>query len=93
MGPACTAEVTPLLLHMGQAALRDTRIPLVEAREAAGGDADAEPELELDDDPGHAKPVDTRRVPVVVTASQVRLGLGWGVARPARALPDVAGCA
>ena len=33
---------------------------------------DEEPELELDDDPAHAKPVDMRRVPIVVTASKVR---------------------
>ena len=53
-----------------QAALRDTRIPLVELAAAAEGAEDEEPELELDDDPAHAKPVDTRRVPLIITASQ-----------------------
>lgn len=34
-------------------------------------DPDEEPELELDDDPAHAKQIDTSRIPVVVTVSQV----------------------
>jgi len=32
---------------------------------------DEEPELELDDDPANAKQIDTSRIPVVVTVSQV----------------------
>ena len=36
---------------------------------------DEEPELELDDDPAHAKPVDMRRVPIIITASKVRTRL------------------
>ena len=53
-----------------QAALRNTRIPLVEVGEVSN--EDEEPELELDDDPAHAKHVDMRRVPIIVTASKVR---------------------
>ena len=54
-----------------QAALADTRIPLVEV---AQGDGDGEAELELDDDPAHATRLDAGRVPVVVTVSQARFG-------------------
>ena len=53
-----------------QAALQNTRIPLVEVGEVTN--EDEEPELELDDDPAHARPVDMRRVPIIVTASKVR---------------------
>ena len=58
-----------------QAALQNTRIPLVEVGEVTN--EDEEPELELDDDPAHARPIDTRRVPVIVTASKVRKDVEW----------------
>ena len=51
-----------------QAALQDTRIPLVEV--GATEDPSEEPELELDDDPANAKHVDVSRVPVIVTVCQ-----------------------
>lgn len=51
-----------------QAALADTRIPLVEVNT----DEDGEAELELDDDPAHAARLDTAHVPVLVTVSQAR---------------------
>ncbi len=53
-----------------QAALQNTRIPLVEV--GATEDPDEEPELELDDDPANAKQVDVSRVPIIVTVCQVR---------------------
>lgn len=54
---------------MLQAALQDTRIPLVEV--GVTENPDEEPELELDDDPAHAKQIDTRQLPVIMTVSQV----------------------
>jgi exosome complex component RRP42 len=51
-----------------KAALGNTRIPKVEiVADEEGGEA----EIELDDDPESAVPVDTTRVPLVVTVSQV----------------------
>ena len=61
--------VFPQNLHCLQAALQDTRIPLVEV--GATENPDEEPELELDDDPAHATQLDTSNVPVIVTVSQV----------------------
>ncbi|KAK9842517.1 hypothetical protein WJX81_003919 [Elliptochloris bilobata] len=55
-----------------KAALADTRIPLVEVTQA---DEDGDAELELDDDPTHAARLDTARVPVLVTVSQVGAAL------------------
>lgn len=54
---------------MLQAALQDTRIPLVEV--GVTEHPDEEPELELDDDPAHAKQIDTSQLPVIMTVSQV----------------------
>ncbi len=53
-----------------QAALQDTRIPLVEV--GVTESPDEEPELELDDDPAHAKQIDTSQLPVIMTVSQVQ---------------------
>lgn len=52
-----------------QAALADTRIPLVEV--TPGDDPQGEPELELDDDPSRASRVDVSRAPLLVTVAQV----------------------
>lgn len=52
-----------------QAALQDTRIPLIEV--GATEDPEAEPELELDDDPAHAKRLDVSRVPLIMIVCQV----------------------
>ncbi|CAL8462353.1 g1886 [Coccomyxa elongata] len=51
-----------------KAALQDTRIPLVEV--GVTESPDEEPELELDDDPAHAKQIDTSQLPVIMTVSQ-----------------------
>lgn len=56
--------------HDVQAALQNTRIPLVEV--GATEDPAEEPELELDDDPANAKLVDVSRVPIIVTVCQAR---------------------
>jgi hypothetical protein len=54
--------------HHVQAALQNTRIPLVEV--GTTEDPDEEPELELDDDPANAKHVDVSRLPIIVTICQ-----------------------
>ena len=53
-----------------QAALQNTRIPLVEV--GATEDPNEEPELELDDDLANAKQVDVSRLPIIVTICQAR---------------------
>ncbi len=54
-----------------QAALQVSRIPLIEVGPTE--DPDAEPELELDDNPAHAKEINTSRVPLIVTVYWVCL--------------------
>lgn len=51
-----------------QAALADLRIPRMEVNMGEDGD---EPDLELDDDPQQAASLDTTRVPLIITVSQV----------------------
>lgn len=53
-----------------QAALTDMSIPAVEVSAAEGND---EPELEVSDDPSSAVKLDTSRVPILLTISQVCL--------------------
>ena len=52
-----------------QAALMDLRIPHLDVSMGEEGD---DPELDLDDNPELAASLDTSRVPVIVTVSQVR---------------------
>ena len=52
-----------------QAALTDLSIPSVEVE--AGEDENALPELEVSDDPASATKLDTSKVPILLTVSQV----------------------
>lgn len=52
-----------------QAALTDLSIPSVEVE--AGEDENALPELEVSDDPASATKLDTSKVPILFTVSQV----------------------
>lgn len=60
---------SPCLGEM-QAALADLRIPRMEVTMGEDGE---EPDLELDDDPELAASLDTTRVPLILTISQVLL--------------------
>ena len=55
-------------LMLSQAALMDLRIPHLDVSMGEEGD---DPELDLDDNPELAASLDTSRVPVIVTVSQV----------------------
>ena len=57
-----------------QAALTDTRIPLVEVTATDVGDE--EPELEVDDDLSKAKRLTVSSIPLMTTVSQVRRSAG-----------------
>lgn len=64
-----SSQLLPRRYHnLMQAALQNTRIPLVEVGATEG--PDEEPELELDDDPANAKHVDASRLPIIVTICQ-----------------------
>ena len=55
-------------LMLSQAALMDLRIPHLDV---SMGEEGEDPELDLDDNPELAASLDTSRVPVIVTVSQV----------------------